>query len=331
MRNIVLVTSEVIDDANLARLSAVASVCSSRKLDERSLLKILPNVDALVVFFWPGFLTSENLARMKRLRFIQSVLVGVNHFPYHDLRAGIVIASNAGAYSLEVGEHAWALLLAAAKKVVADSKRLADGAISFAEFSGEARDIVVLKGKTLGIIGYGGIGATVAGYARAFGMNVLAYGRNKRRIRGVEYLRGSKGLASLLKQSDAILLSVPLNRSTQHLIGKRQLAIMKKHTILVNVARGDLVDQEALYGHLTANPRFTYATDVFWAKSGRESLETDYKFQALPNFIGTPHMSGPTGIVSGTPATSAVDNVLRFFTGKRPKNLVDRSDYLEAV
>lgn len=156
-----------------------------------------------------------------------------------------MVASNAGAYSVEVGEHAWGLLLAAAKRVVEHRSRVEGGAKTLGEFAGEARGIVVLRGKTLGIVGYGGIGGSVVPYAKAFGMRVSAFTRHERRERGVEFFQGREGLESLLEQSDVVLLSLPLTDLTHGLIGGGALSLMKENAILVNIGRGDLVDQRA--------------------------------------------------------------------------------------
>ena len=329
MKKNVLVTY-AIGEENVARLSRFATVYESRKMDAESLDMILPEIDVLIVFMWPGFLSKEALARMNRLRFIQSVLVGVNHIPFPSLDAKVVVASNAGAYSLEVGEHAWALLLAAEKKVVDHHVRIRGGAKALSEFAGDPAKIAVLEGKTLGIVGYGSIGRSVARYAKAFGMKVVAFGRSKRRSRGTRLLTGSKGLERLLRESDAVLLSVPLTQSTLRIIGEGELSMMKDSAVLVNIARGDLVDQKALYSRLTSHPDFKYATDAWWFREGKETLETDFPFAALPNFVGTPHTSGPTGVVSGRPGTLATGNVLLYLRGRQPRNLVDRSEYTGA-
>ena len=98
----------------------------------------------------------------------------------------------------------------------------------------------------------------------------------------------------------------------------------------MNISRGDIVNQAALYEHLRRNPSFRYATDVWWYKAGRETLVTDYPFTSLPNFIGTPHISGPRALASGRPAKMAVENTVRYLRGLRPKNVVRRSEYLIA-
>ncbi len=325
----VLVTSERVGQEDLGRLSKVADVVESWKLDERAILDVLPQIDAAIVLSWPSFLTRENLTGMKRLRFVQTVMVGVNHVPFRDLPERVVVCSNAGAFSLEVGEHAWGLLLAAAKKIVETHISVREGGRAIASFRGEEKDVTVLKGKTMGIAGFGGIGRAVTKYARACGMKVVAFNRSRREEPGVTFLYGRKGLERLLAVSDAVLISLPLTKSTDRLIGAKELSSMKRDAIVVNVARGDIVDQVALYEHLAANPSFRYATDVWWFKEGSETLETERPFARLPNFIGTPHVSGPAGLAGGGPQRVAVENMIRYLRGLKPKNVVDRSEYSE--
>lgn len=322
-----LVTTALVDNAELKSLSRFAEVYRSDDMDEKSILTALPEVDSIILFSWPPFLNKKNLSTMKRLKFIQSILVGVNHIPFDSLQGKVTISSNAGAYSLEVGEHAWALLLAAAKKIPEHHGMIRNGERSMKAFTGAASDILVLRGRTLGIVGYGGIGRTVARFGRAFGMKVVAFARHGTHEGSVMFYKGGSGLKRLLEQSDAIVLTLPLTRLTKGIIGKKELSIMKKTSVLVNVARGDLVDQKALYAHLVANPGFRYASDVWWFRKGRETLKTDFPIAGLPNFVGTPHMSGPTGIASGRPARLAVKNTIRYLRGLTPTNMVDGSEY----
>src|SRR5207302_6460010 len=138
------------------------------------------------------------------------------------------------------------------------------------------------------------------------GMHVNAYSRKKSAARGVEFFVGTSGLSVLLKNSDAVVLALPLTGQTARIINAERLSEMKKDGILVNVARGELVDEKAMYEHLVANPNFRYATDVWWYRENRESLKTDYPFLSLPNFIGTPHVSGPSGLATGRPVQLAM-------------------------
>lgn len=326
----ILVTSKNIGPEEIRRLSKRAKVYASWEMDEKSIEAVLPSIDVLVVFLWPKFLTATRLAKMTRLGFIQSILVGVNHVPFRILGEGVVVASNAGAYSLEVGEHAWGLLLAAAKRIPEHDRRIRNGARELREFAGEAAEIMVLRGKTLGIVGYGGIGRAVAGYAKAFGMDVLAFTRARKEERGVGFFRGKKGLDTLLKRSDAVVLSLPLTNSTYKLIDRRALSMMKNDAILVNIARGDLVDQNSLYSWLRSHPSFRYATDVWRFSKGQETLQGSRRFAELPNFVGTPHISGPTALAAGRPGTFAADNVIRYLRGEALEHVVDRSEYAES-
>jgi phosphoglycerate dehydrogenase-like enzyme len=322
-----LITTDVVDNRSIQTLSKYARVLSPTVLDEASLAQLFPSVDILLVFSWPSFLTAENLSRMKNLRFIQSILAGVNHIPFADLDKKVIVSSNAGAYSDEVAEHAWSLLLSAAKRIVefhnavkADQwalRRTLDG-----------KEVTILTEKILGILGYGGIGSAVAQIGKGFNMKLYAYSRKPIRERDIKSFQGEKGLLTVLAKSDAVIISLPLTNVTNRIIGADKLATMKKDAILVNIARGELVDETHLYEHLKANPDFRYATDVWWYREGRESLRTNHSFFELPNFIGTPHVSGPSGLATGKPVKFAVENVMRFLKGLKPRNIVNRAEYL---
>src|SRR2546425_418463 len=206
--------SDLVGSSEVRRLRKFANVYRSSELDEKTLADRLRQTDALLISSWPEFLTDETLRSMKRLRFIQGILVGVDHIPFQALARKVVVSSNAGAYSLEVGEHAFGLLLSAAKRVVDTHNSVARGKTDFKEFRGTADDILVLRGKTLGVIGYGGIGAVVAGRVRALGMKVLDVTRSRRSAsaswRAVKMVRGRGALPSLLAGSDAVVLALPL-------------------------------------------------------------------------------------------------------------------------
>jgi phosphoglycerate dehydrogenase-like enzyme len=323
----VLVTTDRLGAENLERLSRYAEVLEGYKLDENEMQSVLPLVDAAVVLGWPNYFTRENLAKMSRLRFIQTLSVGVNQIRFHDLPARVMVSSNAGAYSTEVGEHAWGLLMVAAKKIAQTNAGIKKSGGTIESFRSEMKDTLVLKGRTMGILGYGGIGRAVARFALAFGMRVIALSRTRRAEKGVKVYYGRRGLDTILRLSDAVLISLPLTKSTEGMIGARELAMMKKGAVMVNVARGDIVDQRALYERMKANESFSYATDVWWYKDGKETLQTELPFAELPNFVGTPHTSGPAAVVGGEPQRAAVENAVRYLRGLGPKNIVDASEY----
>jgi glycerate dehydrogenase len=321
-----LITTDVVDQASIQALSRYARVFSSTTLDEPSLIRLLPTIDILLVFSWPTFLTAENLSKMSDLRFIQSILAGVNHIPFAQLDRKVIVCSNAGAYSDEVAEYAWSLVLSAAKRIVDFHNAVKAEQWKLRRTLG-GKEVTILGERTLGILGYGGIGAAVARIGKGFSMKIHAFSRKPVREKNVRSFQGDKGLLTVLSESDAVIVSLPLTKFTNKIIDADKLATMKKNAILVNIARGELVDETALYEHLKANPDFRYATDVWWYREGKESLKTMHPFFELSNFIGTPHVSGPSGLATGKPVKFAVENVIRFLRGLKPKNIVNPAEY----
>jgi len=327
MNHKLLICTDVVDGKSIRTLSKYSKIYKLSDLPDDRLDEVLPSIDCLLVFSWPSQLTSDRLQKMTSLRFIQSILAGVNHIPFASLGKNVIVSSNAGAYSDEVAEYAWALLLSAAKRVVELHVSLRGQRWTLKRTLDEGSEITVLREKVLGILGFGGIGSVVGGIARRFGMQVYAYSRNKSAAKGVKFFKGTNGLTELLKKSDGVILALPLTSQTAKIMNAERLSEMKKDGILVNVARGELVDEKAIYGHLVSNPNFRYATDVWWYRENRESLKTDYPFLSLPNFIGTPHVSGPSGLATGRPVQLAVENTILYLKGLRPRNIVDPEEY----
>jgi len=323
----VLVCTDVVDDKSIRALSKYSKVYKLADFTEDRLNEVLPSIDCLLVFSWPSQLTSQRLQEMTSLRFIQSILAGVNHIPFASLNKSVIVSSNAGAYSDEVAEYAWALLLSAAKRIVELHVSLREQKWTLKRTLDEGSEITVLRKKILGILGFGGIGTVVGRIAKGFGVQIYAYSRKKSAAKGVKIFTGPSGLSELLKKSDGVVLALPLTSQTARIMNAKRLSEMKKDGILVNVARGELVDEKAMYEHLVANPNFRYATDVWWYRENRESLKTDYPFLSLPNFIGTPHVSGPSGLATGQPVKLAVENTIRYLKRLRPRNIVDQEEY----
>lgn len=297
-------------------------------MGEEEQARVLPLIDCVYSHGWPKALDARKVSMMKSLRLYQAGNAGVNGVRFDLLGKGVAVCSNAGSYSDEVGEFVIGLMLAAGKSVVKFDRQLRAGAYAHQKLDELGRQVVFLKGKTIGIVGYGGIGRSTARLARPFGMKVLAFGRHPVHDRGVGSVRGRAGLTRLLRESDVVVLAVPLTNATRGMIGREELAAMKPGATLVNVARGEVVQKEAIYDHLVKNPDFVYATDVWWPDGrGVETFSPDLPFLELENFIGTPHASGPSAIISGTVAKGVVENLTRYFKGRPLKNVVDRSEY----
>jgi phosphoglycerate dehydrogenase-like enzyme len=308
-------------------VSRLADVKWFDELGEEELRDLLPTVDCMFIHFWTKALYSERLAAMRKLRFVQYGLAGVDGIPIRLFGKKVMICSNAGGYSQGVGEYAFALLIAAAKKIVRDDIEIKSGTWKFKEPFERGKNILVLKGKKLGVIGYGGIGRAVGSFAKGFGMEIAAFSRKRLNLPGVTSYAGKEGLARMLGRCDAFVLSLPLTKKTNRLIGANELSMMKKNAVLVNIARGELIEEKALYDHLRHNPDFVYATDVWWVKDGRELIPSELPFTSLSNFIGTPHTAGPSSLLSGEPVRHAVENLTRYLRGEKPQNVVDRSEY----
>ena len=310
-----------------APLGRYADIYWLDEMSEEEQSKVLPLVDCLYSHGWPKAL-EQKLPLMKSLRLYQAGNAGVNNVRFDLLGSEVVVCSNAGSYSDEVGEFAIGLMLAAGKSLARFDRELRAGTYKNQRLDDLGRQVAFFKGKTLGVIGYGGIGRSSARLGKALGMRILALGRHPTKDRGVRLLRGKAGLSKLLRESDAIVLAVPLTNETRGMIGKDELATMKADATLVNVARGEVVQKEAVYDHLVGNKAFRYATDVWWpGQSGEETFSPDLPFLQLPNFLGTPHASGPSAIITGTVGRGVVENLTRYFKGQRLRNVVDRAEY----
>ncbi len=310
-----------------APLERYADIYWLEDLGEQEQARVLPLIDCVYSHGWPKALDAK-VSAMESLRLFQAGNAGVNSIRFDLLGEDVVVCSNAGGYSDEVAEFAIGLMLAAGKGIVKFDRELRAGAYARRSLDDLGRQVAFFRGKTLGIVGYGGIGRSTGRMAKPLGMEVLAFGRHPVKDRGVRQLKGKGGLLRLLRESDVVVLAVPLTNATRGLIGVEELGAMRPGATLVNVARGEVVQKAAVYDHLVKNPGFVYATDVWWPdKEGTESFAPDLPFLELENFIGTPHASGPSAIVSGTVAKGVVENLTRYFKGQSLKNVVDRSEY----
>src|SRR6266566_443721 len=183
----------------LDALDPFAKVYWLDDLGDKELDRLLPSVDAVLVqTWWPDSLTPERISRMSRLRFIQSGWAGVNHIPFKHLGKRVMVSSNAGGFSSGVAEFALALLLTAAKRVVKLDHALRTGEFDPSHWDTLVREVVQLRGKTLGILGYGGIGRAVGSIGRALGMNLVAFSRHPTPQGDANTLHGGDGIRRVL-------------------------------------------------------------------------------------------------------------------------------------
>jgi phosphoglycerate dehydrogenase-like enzyme len=145
----------------------------------------------------------------------------------------------------------------------------------------------------------------------------------------VDFIGTLADLDEVLAAADVLVISLPLTNATRNLLGAPQLALMKPTAIIVNVARGAIIDEQALYEHLATHPEFSAALDAWWHEPrGGTHFTTAYPFFDLPNVLGSPHNSGMVaGVLPGAVANAA-ENVKHFLRGEPVKGVMSRADYL---
>jgi phosphoglycerate dehydrogenase-like enzyme len=252
------------------------------------LARRLPEADVLVVsMMW----RNELAETAKRLKFIQSISAGIDQYDKEVLRAhGIRLASAAGVNAHAVAEHAMALILALRRHLHTgrdnQAKKHWRGMIS--EIAAREDQ---LGGKTLLIVGLGRIGSRLAALAKAFDMRVIATKRDPSTgAAGVDAVFANDKLLEVLPQADIVALACPLSPATENLIGDRALAAMKPSAHLVNVARGKVVDEDALIRALTEQRLAAAGLDV----TREEPLPPTSPLWGMPNVLITPHTAGET-------------------------------------
>ncbi|HYS71977.1 MAG TPA: 2-hydroxyacid dehydrogenase [Thermoplasmata archaeon] len=264
----------------------------------------------------------EDPAAYARLRFVQTTLAGVDHIPWERLPSEVTVCGNAGAYNVALAEHAFALLLAAAKRIVYHATN-----IRKQQFEQDVPS-KQLRGATLGVIGLGGIGKEVARLGQAFGMRIAGITQRGTSDFPADFVGGPGDLDHVLEESDFVVIAVPHTKETHHLITTQRLMRMKHDAVLVNVARGDIVKEEDLFQHLRNIPSFVAASDVWWRYPRGRGFPYSFPFHGLPNFFGTPHIAWNVPPQRMAALDSAADNVLRFLAGEPPRNRVDRAEYV---
>ena len=243
--------------------------------------------------------------------------------PFADLPSRIIVASNPGAYATPMAEHVLAMTLALAKRLLMEHQKLMSGKFDDNTLNRS------LFGATAGIIGFGGSGRATARLMRAFGMHIYAINQSGKSSEPTEFIGTLHDLEHVLRASDVVVISLPLTKTTKGLIGKDELAWMKPDAILVNVARGAIIDEEALYTHLKNHPTFMAGIDTWWTEPLRGgTFRMEYPFLDLPNVLGSPHNSALVSHVILDAARQAAENAKQFLKGERVMGIVRRVDYL---
>ena len=275
--------------------------------------------DATIAVVNKRLLTADIIAALPRLQMVAIAATGYNNVDLDACRARGIVVSNVRGYAREtVPEHVFALLLALARQIGPFHRSVVAGrwqqSEQFCYFDYPIRD---LAGQTLGIFGSGTLGQGVARIAAAFGMKVV-FGEHK----GAATCRpGYLPFEQLIREADVISLHCPLNDATRHLIGAAELAAMKPTALLINTARGGLVDEQALADALRARRIGGAGFDVLTAEPPVHNPLLAPDLLDAGNFILTPHVAWSSREAMQTLADQLIDNIEAFARGE-PVNRV---------
>jgi glyoxylate reductase len=263
-------------------------------------------------------MTSEVLDREPQLKVISNLAVGFDNVDVEAATArGVMVCNTPGVLTETTADFTWALLMAAARRLVEGADYVRAGKwLTWGPTLLMGQDV---HHATIGIVGFGRIGKEIAKRARGFDMRILAYDtfRDEEAAEefGVEFME----LDELLQASDFVTLHVALTDETRNMISGRELRLMKSTAILVNAARGPVVDTDALVDALKNGEIAGAALDV----TEPEPLPGDHPLVSLPNAIVVPHIASATVATRNEMARMAAANLLAGIRGDRPPNLVN--------
>ena len=288
----------------------------------------------IVTVFVNSRLDSAALSALKQLRFVATRSTGFDHIDLeHCRKAGIAVANVPSYGDVTVAEHVFALLLGIARNLVRTVEGLRAGRFDQADLRG-----FDLYGKTIGVVGTGRIGRRVIEIARGFGMAVLAYDlapdHDLSDRLGFHYVE----FETLLRKADVVTLHVPALAATRNLIGEAELAMMRKEAVLINTARGNIVDVEALVRSVTRGqirgagldvlpeePLMRDEAEIFRAPPGEaapvRALLANHLLMVAPNVLVTPHVAYNTVEARRRIIDTTIANIRAFLAGA-PANLV---------
>ncbi len=286
-------------------------------MDRERLLQSIADKEGLLCTITDR-IDAEVLARAPALKVIANYGVGFDHIEVAAAtRRGIVVTNTPGVLTETTADLAFALILAAARRIVEGDRRVREGKFQyFAPFLFLGQDV---NGKTLGIIGCGRIGRAVARRAAGVDLRIIYWSRTRLEPRQEQELRASyTPLDQLLREADFVTLHVPLTPQTRHLIGSRELALMKPSAYLINTSRGPVVDEAALVAALRQGRLRGAGLDVY-----EQEPELAPGLADLENAVLLPHVGSATIETRTRMALMAADNLLAGLRGEQPPNCLN--------
>ncbi|MBN2406840.1 MAG: phosphoglycerate dehydrogenase [Elusimicrobia bacterium] len=276
-------------------------------LDGDALKSVISQYDALIIRSGTT-VTADIISAADKLKVIGRAGVGVDNVDAKAAtRKGIIVMNTPGGNTISACEHTWALILSLLRNIPGAHQALREGKWDKKKYSGTE-----IYGKTLGVIGLGKIGAEVAKRAGGFGVRVIAYDPFASKEKAAEIGAELVELDYIISQSDIITIHVPRNDKTKNMINKDALSRMKKEAILINCARGGIVDEKALAEAVSKGVIKGAALDVY-----EKEPTTDSPVFSVDRIIHTPHLGASTAEAQERVAVEIVKQVVGFFkTGK---------------
>ncbi|MGB9895313.1 MAG: 2-hydroxyacid dehydrogenase [Thermoproteota archaeon] len=270
------------------------------------------NVEVLSVFI-RSKVSKEVIDKMKNLKLIVTRSTGFDHIDVNYAKQKGILVSNVPGYgSIPVAEHAFALLLSGLRKIREANRSVMNGEWRIDDFEGKT-----IYGKTFGVLGTGSIGLNICKIAKAFGANVIAYDILKREKEAIEVGFKYVSFEQIIENSDIIVIALPLTKDTYHIIDEVNIRKMKDGVIIINVARGGLIDQKALTNALKSNKVAFAGLDVLEEEPpGKEEIIK------LENVIVTPHIAWNTDYSKLFIAEKTVETIVNFLNEKPTSNVI---------
>ena len=277
----------------------------------RDHVDILDEVEAVIP---PWRFKAEDLALLKNLKWIQTFSAGVNTLPLKEIKErGILLTNSSGVHGPQMTDHIMGMILSFSRALLPSirNQKEKNWKVDY--------PLSELTGKEMLIVGAGSIGQLLAKKAKAFDMNVVGLKRTVEDLENFDEVRPLGELQRSMKTADYVVILAPLTKETRGLIGKEELALMKEDAVLINLARGPLVDEAELIKALEEKKIRGAGLDVF----SREPLPSDSPLWDLDNIILTPHLGGFSDVSNERSIALISENIRRYYAGEKLKNIVD--------
>jgi D-2-hydroxyacid dehydrogenase (NADP+) len=320
MNTINLLISFDLPDAYTKKIQKVsANVKVLQSSDEKELMGLVETADIL----FAGAFSLEIFLKAKNLKWIQTVGAGVNRLLFPEVvKSNVIITNAGGVHPIPISEHAIGLMLSLCRKLHFFIRNQMER--KWERYGADLMEqIEELSGKTVGVVGLGRIGSEVARKTKCLGMKVIATKRNPTISKPayVDKLVNSENLKELLAESDFVVLTLPLTKETEGMIGEAQLKSMKRTSYLINVARGKIVQEDKLIQALKEGWIAGAGLDTFET----EPLPQNSELWTMKNVIITPHVAGLTPHYFERLTNILCENLNRFINNKPLINVVDKT------